>query len=227
MAPAKELLSKKLPIFEQNIKDLNESYQQLIKYFCEDPKEKSDEVGKRIAKMWSNCEQCLRDIDKEKMLAKKEKEKREREAAKNKKIIENQDKKMKLPTEVKGKGKLAVETMEISKKIQGNDAIAILEELKRKREEKSDKFFLFLVLKNIISYILFYLFLFLKFVVIKTKTNGINLLSLMNTFSKKMKNKIKHNKVVEDTFEKEICMKAKQEKQLDEINKEIIKSLLS
>lgn len=229
MNPAKEVLSKKLPIFEQNIKELNESYQQLIKYLCEDPKEKSDEVGKRMAKMWSNCEQCLRDIAKEKMMVKKEKEKKEREAAKNKKILENQEKKMKLPTEVKGKGKMAVETMEISKKREEKDAVSILEELKRKREEKSDKFFIFFLLKNLISFILFYLFLFLKFVVVKTKTNGINVLSLMNTFSKKMKNKIKHNKM-EGAFEKDIkdiCIKAKQEKQLDEINKEIIKSLLS
>ena len=226
MTPTKEILSKKILIFEQNISELNESYQQLVKYLCEDPKEKSDEVGKRIAKMWSNCEQCLKDIEKEKVMVRKEKEKKEREAAKLKKIAENEEKKMKLPIGVKGKGMLAAETREILKKREEKDANSLLEELKRKREEKSDKFFIFFLLKNIISSILFYLFLFLKFVVEKTKANGVNVISLINTFSKKIKNRIKHTKGKSD-LEKDICIKAKEEKQLEEINNEIIKSMLS
>jgi hypothetical protein len=227
LTPTREFLKEKIPNLEKDIKEINELYQNLVKYLCEDPKEKSDEVGKRIVKMWNNCEQCIKDLEKERLLAKKELEKRERENAKNKKLLQNEEKKMKLPIDVKGTGKLALETIEINKRKEEKDAKILLDDLKKKREEKSDKFFIFSLLKNIISFILLYLFIFLNILVNKTKSNGINVMSFINSFSKKMKKKIKHGKISEGGLEKEIFIKAKQEKQIEQINKDLIKSLLS
>lgn len=67
---------------EKKIKECEAEYEKTAKFFCENPKDASEKLAEKFFKLWNSCKNCKKEIERLKLAAKKEAEKKAKDEQK-------------------------------------------------------------------------------------------------------------------------------------------------
>ena len=82
-----ESITKIIEDMEKKIKECEGEYEKTAKFFCESSKDPSEKFAEKFLKLWNSCKTCKKELEKLKLQAKKEAEKKAKEG--EKKAIED------------------------------------------------------------------------------------------------------------------------------------------
>ena len=76
-------ISKTIEALELRIKECETEYEKSAKFFCENPKDPSEKLAEKFLKLWVACKGSKKELERLKLQAKKEAEKKAKEAEKS------------------------------------------------------------------------------------------------------------------------------------------------